>query len=279
MGLGDQTVNEPKRFALLSAAVLTAGLLAACGGGGSGGSSDEAPTPAPAPATPGSAPAPAPGPSPAPAPAPPASAPATVTVAVGSKIFELPVPTSISSLPDTSPADLTTDSTASLWSLVAGVDSLGNTSSLLSNSLEIASVPWPVTFKYWSKGTNNPVNDTGCQIDLAGSALIVTVDGKTISASIDGIPTVRYDPVSNLPFRGDVLITGAGERTVGVRSITRRVQIEAFEGDSAGFGPSNNIILRSRYDPFGFGYTGELIITVNDPVLIQYRCFDTPTAP
>ena len=208
------------------------------------------------------------------------TSPAAVVVTVGSKMYSLAYPPVIANLPDTDPSALVTDSTASLWSLVSNVSTFGSSTTPLPTPQLIALIPWPITFALWSKGngggTATAVTGNGCQIDLVGSNLVVTVNGESISAAVDGTPPVLYNGQVTAP--GDVVLVGASERTVGVRSVVRRAEINAYSESMPT--QSTQLALSAVYDSqggaFGFpGIYGSLLISVLTPTSIkQYRCTD-----
>ena len=208
------------------------------------------------------------------------TSPATVTVIVGSKTYALAYPPAIANLPDTDPGALITDSTASLWSLVSGVRALGSTTTPLPTPQLIASIPWPIKFALWSKniGGGGGFNVTGnqCQIDLVGPNLVVTVNGESISVAVDGTPTVLA-PNGQVAYPGDVLVEAASQRTIGVQSVVRRAEINAFDGSLQG--QWTQLALGATYDShkdFGAsGIQGSLLVTVATPTSSnQYRCAD-----
>lgn len=208
------------------------------------------------------------------------TSPATVVVTVGSKTYTLAYPPSILNLPDTDPGVLVTDSTASLWPLVSGIGAFGRTTTPLPTPQLIASIPWPIKFALWSKsngGTGGDVTGTGCQVDLVGPNLVVTVDGESISVAVDGTATV-LTPNGQVAYSGDVLVGAAGERTIGVVSVVRSAEIDAFDGSLQG--QWTQLTLGATYDSqggaFGVpGVQGSLRITVATPTSVkQYRCID-----
>ena len=209
------------------------------------------------------------------------ASPTTVAVTVGSKTYTLAYPPAIASLPDTDPGGLVTDSTASLWSLVSGVSAFGSTTTPLPTPQLIASIPWPIKFPLWAENTGGPngfsVTGNGCQIDLVGSTLVVAVNGESISVAVDGTPTVLA-PNGQAAYPGDVLVGAASERTVGVMSVVRRAEIDAFDGNLQG--QWTQLVLGATYDAqggaFGVpGIQGSLLVTAATTTsLRQYRCTD-----
>ena len=209
------------------------------------------------------------------------TSPTTVVVTVGSKTYTLAYPPAIANLPDADPGALITDSTASLWPLVSGVSALGSTTTPLPTPQLIAAIPWPIKFALWSKNSGGVggfnVTGNGCQIDLVGANLVVSVNGESISVAVDGTPTVLA-PNGQVAYPGDVLVEAASQRTIGVLSVIRRAEINAFDGSLQG--QSTQLTLSTTYDSQGgaFGVPGIqgslLVTTVTPPSLKQYRCTD-----
>ena len=206
------------------------------------------------------------------------TSPTTVVVTVGSKTYTLAYPPAIASLPDTDPGALVTDSTASLWPLVSGVSAFGSTTTPLPTPQLIASIPWPIKFALWRENTGGgfSVTGNGCQIDLVGPNLVVTVNGESIRVAVDGTPTVLA-PNGQVAYPGDVLVEAASQRTIGVLSAVRRAEIDAFDGSLQG--QWTQLALGATYDShkdFGAsGIQGSLMVTVGTPMSVkQYRCTD-----
>ena len=206
------------------------------------------------------------------------TSPATVVLTIGSKTHVLAYPPPLNNLPDTDPGALVTDSTASLWPLVAGVSAFGSTTTPLSAPQLIASILWPIKFAFWSQNTGNgfSVTGSGCQIDLVGPDLVVTVNGESIKVAVDGTPTVLA-PNGQIAYPGDLLAMAASQRTIGVLSVVRRAEIDAFDGSLQG--QWTQLALGATYDSHkGFGASGIqgslMVIAATPTSLKQYRCTD-----
>ena len=209
------------------------------------------------------------------------TSPSAVAVTVGSKMYTLDYPTAFANLLNIDPGALTTDSTASLWSLVSSINTFDPVTTALTTPQLIASIPWPIKFALWSKTTGGglatAVTGNGCQIDLVGPNLVITVNGESISVAVDGTPPVLYN--GNQVFPGDVLIQRAFQQGSG--AVGRSVEIDAFSGSN--LGDNKELTLNADYvsqgNTFGPGVHGRMLVSVtsnsaNRASTKQYRCTD-----
>ena len=211
------------------------------------------------------------------------SSPSSVAVSIGGKSYTLDYPTPIGNLPDAQPASFTFVSQAAMWPLVSGLSAFGRTTAPLTTTIA-SSIQWPIDLKFWTNTQNGPTyGSTGCSIRLTGADLLVTVDGRTIIATIDGTPPVLNN-VGQAVYAGDSVSKGVGERTIGTLSAVRSAQMSAFSGSLAGV--YSNIELTAVYDTYQPQGAGVYVMVnavsydpARTPALLQYFCHDTPRLP
>ena len=109
---------------------------------------------------------------------------------------------------------------------------------------------WPVRFKYSQKSeniANTLVRGTvdsswGCSLDLVGNVLVATIGGQTFTAPLDGIPAATFS--GSIPLTGDAFFVSISQRTIGILSTTRHVELRA---------EAHNTVIHPTYGPFNGG--------------------------
>ena len=184
-----------------------------------------------------------------------AAAPTSVSVTVGAKTVILPYPKKISGILDSDPATFTTDVRISLWSLVAGVGAYSPTIAGTVTPLSVAGVtgvPWPIKFAHWNHyfGDGAPMTTgNGCEVALVGDRLVTTVNGDTISATIDGLPAFGV-PLFPGDDSFDSLTLTVFQGIVPTLSTARRARVLAVDGDPHNVGAWSRVEIEAFYSPY-----------------------------
>lgn len=248
---------------LVAVATTTLLALSACGGGTSSGSgTGSGTTPSPTPRS--TAPA---------VQAPPVVIPATSTVAVtvdsvsGPRTFTVPLATQIGTTQDTLPSNITGEASLALWPMVAGVNAHKDFAGKLTADQFPAGI-WPIYFKYTSKTSSDRTDPTSgtsssnfaCSLNLVAGALVATVDGRTLSAPIDDLPTYTANSFGNpLTGEGYRVFVGPTLTDSYVLATKRSIMMLAEANNNyvdPKYGPKNagpSMTLRASYEGFVAG--------------------------
>ena len=251
---------------LVAVATTTLLALSACGGGGgstsSGSDTGSGTTPSPPPTS--TAPA---------VQAPPVVIPATPTVTVtvnsvsGPRTFTVPLATQIGTTQDTLPSNITGEASLALWPMVAGVNAHKDFAGKLTADQFPAGI-WPIYFKYTSKTSSDRTDPTSgtassnfaCSLNLVAGALVATVDGRTLSAPLDDLPTYTANSFGNpLTGEGYRVFVGPTLTDSYVLATKRSIMMLAEANNTyvdPKYGPKNagpSMTLRASYEGFVAG--------------------------